>query len=260
MVDAPDSIAAEITGTVPFFKNPEPLSVERHGALGVQKSEADYRFVREVHVVPVTVGEFGPAALNYPIIFAGETKTPLVVMGLRSGENLFVDEQGRVDADAYVPAFVRRYPFVFAEDKDNSRFVVCIDTESDFIVEGGEVALFENGQPTQFTNDAIEFLKTFEQQRQTTMQLVKLLEDHELFEEKDVTFQPRNPDGTEGDRVKVAEYYAASMEKLGALPAETLVQFRDSGALAAIYVHNISLLNWQRVLSRALRRNAPQSA
>ncbi|MCG8441655.1 MAG: SapC family protein [Caulobacterales bacterium] len=259
MSDASGQGSVELVGNLPFYKRPEPLSADRHGQLGVKRN-VNFSFVREAHVVPITVGEFGPAALVYPVIFAGDSKAPLAVMGLRAGENLFVDEAGAVDSEIYMPAFVRRYPFVFAEDRANDRFVVCVDTESDLVAPDGERRLFENGQPTQFTNDSVEFLKSFEQQRQATQQLVKVFQDNDLFENKDVTFQPQYADGSPAEPVKVADYFAVSLEKVGQLPADKLVELRDSGALAAIYVHNLSLLNWQRVLSRALRKSQGASA
>ncbi len=254
----------EITGSVLFFKRPEPLSNERHGRLGVKRSTAPLAFAREAHVVPVTVGEFAAAALSYPIIFAGDKKSPLVVMGLRAGANLFINDEGVLDADMYLPAFIRRYPFVFAQQNpelgENSGYVVCVDAGSDLVTDTPDMPFFENGKPTDFTNEAIEFLTNFEKQRVTTERLVSVLEEHDLFEEKTVNFQPRNADGSLGDPMKVADYYAVSTEKLNKLSPDALVSLRDSAALNAIYIHNVSLLNWKRVIDRAMRQQTPQPA
>src|SRR5690349_3481978 len=106
--------AGAITGNVLFYTNPEPLSREMHGKLGVSRVEKPFGFAKAGHVVPITVAEFGLAALSYPIIFAGEQRQPLAVMGLNAGDNLFVKADGTFDVGAYIPAYIRRYPFVLA--------------------------------------------------------------------------------------------------------------------------------------------------
>ncbi len=259
MADAPATGGGQITGSIPFFKQPEPLAAERHAKYGVKRVDGPLKFASTLNVMPLTVGEFGPAALTYPIIFAGDDKAPLVVMGLREGENLFINDDGKPETDVYIPAYVRRYPFVFAEDKEQDRFVVCVDMGSDLVSEEFDTPFFENGQPSAFTNDAVEFLKNYEGQRRASQQLVKLLADKDLFEVRDVTFRPRLPNGSEGDPQKVAEHFAVSTDKLNALSGADLADMQKSGALAAIYAHQISLQNWQTLIMRSLR-NAPAQA
>ena len=108
----------QLDGNVLFYSQPEPLSFETHGTLGVNALDKPYAFVGASHVVPITVTEFAPGALSYPIVFLGETKQPCAVMGLRQGENLYVTPAGDFRPEAYIPAYVRRYPFVFANDAD----------------------------------------------------------------------------------------------------------------------------------------------
>jgi hypothetical protein len=118
---------APLSGQVMFYRQPEPLSLERHRNLGAKRIERPFAFLLQAHVVPITVNEFGVAAGSYPVIFAGADKTPLAVMGARAGDNVFVSPNGEVDPEAYLPAFVRRYPFVFAADNAGDRLVLCVD-------------------------------------------------------------------------------------------------------------------------------------
>jgi hypothetical protein len=101
---------AQLTGNVLFYSQPEPLSREMHGKLGVKRSEKPYAFAAAAHVVPLTVTEFMPAALSYPVIFVGDARLPVAVLGVNQGDNLFVSEDGTFEPDAYLPAYVRRYP------------------------------------------------------------------------------------------------------------------------------------------------------
>jgi hypothetical protein len=250
-----------ITGQVLFYKNPQPLSAENHGGLGVKQVQQPFAFLREAHAVPVTVTEFGVAAASYPIIFVGDDRTPVAVMGVRQGQNLFVDANGFVIDDHYLPAFVRRYPFVFAADEASDRLLLCIDRAAPMVSNQPDVAFFENGQPSRFTNDAIEFCKEFERQRRATADFVKMIREMDLFEQKTVSFQPRDAQGNEvGPAQKVADYWAISEERLNALPAEKYLELRNNGALGACYAHLVSLLNWSKVIQRAVRMPPPGQA
>ena len=252
---------AGLTGNVLFYKNPQPLNPEQHAGLGVKQIPEPFGFLREAHAVPVTVTEFGMAAASYPVIFVGDEYTPVGVMGVRQGQNLFVTEDGQADQDFYMPAFVRRYPFVFANDNQGERLLLCIDRDAPMVTNQPEVALFENGEPTEFTQNAINFCEEFERQRRATVEFVKIVKSFDLFEQKTVMFQPRDPQGNAvGEQQKIADYWAVDEKKLNELSAEQFEQLREQGALGAIYAHMISLLNWQRVITKALRTAAPAPA
>ena len=244
----------QITGQVLMYSNPQPLSLEQHGDYGLVSSDRPFAFAFAANAVPVQVTEFGPAAVNYPIIFAGEERTPLAVMSVRPNENLFVTE-GRFDPEAYIPAFIRRYPFVTATNPGEEQAIVCIDADAAFLAKGGgDVKLFENGEPTEYTKNAIEFCKNFEVERQRTDSFVKLLKDLDLLEERKQTLTPTNDDGTPGEAIELSEYYAVSEAKLAGLPGDKLVELRDTGALQQIYAHLLSLPLWERLVMKTMQR------
>ena len=201
----------EVTGNVLFYQQPEPLTVELHGKLGVKRQDFPFKFARVGHAIPLTVGEFPLAAVTGPIIFVGDEKLPLAVMGLNPGDNMFVRPDGLFEPGVYVPAYVRRYPFVFANDSQNNQMVLCIDRAAEFIVEGGDMPFFEaDGEPSQYTKNCIEFCNNFEVERQRTTSFVQLLKDLDLFETKTANFTPTNPDGSAGEPQRIAEYFGIS--------------------------------------------------
>lgn len=254
--------APQLAGNVLFYSQPEPLTREQHGKLGLRRSDTPYAFTRAANVVPLMVTEFSAAALSYPVIFAGEAKLPVAVLGVSPNENLFVDANGIYDVDSYLPAYVRRYPFVFAADGANERLIVCIDRAADIIGEDYDVALFEGDEPSEFTKGAIKFCEDFETERRRTETFVELLKTLDLFETRHAMFTPRLADGTAGEPQQVAEYFAVSEDKLNQLPAERLVELRNNGALGQIYAHLISLSGWDRLIARAILRaqNRPAAA
>ena len=256
MTDSP--LAASISGNVLFYKQPEPLTPEHHTGLGVKRVDHPFAFVQGSHIVPLTVGEFAPAALSYPIVFVGEPKTPLAVMGLRQGENLYMTDQGDFRADVYIPGYVRRYPFIYANEQGSDRMILCVDRQADFVTDKFDVAFFEDGKPTEYTQNCVKFCNDFETERQRTTSFIKLLEDNDLFDQRTANFTPRNPDGSAGQPQKIADYFAVSEEKLAKLSSEKLTELRDNGALGQIYAHINSLLGWDRLIALAMAKQAQQ--
>jgi len=253
--------AAPITGNVLFYSKPEPLSPELHGKLGVVQSDKPFAFAKAGHAVPLTVGEFPLAAVTGPIIFVGDEKTPIAVMGLNAGDNMFLQDNGLFEPGVYIPAYIRRYPFVFAQDDAAQQMVLCIDRDASFVVENAETPFFDkDNKPSEYTQRCMEFCNNFEQERQRTMAFVQILKDLDLFEPKVANFTPVNPDGTAGEPQKIAEYFGVSEDKLNALPIEKLKEIRDNGALGQIYAHLLSLVGWDRLIAIALARVPQQPA
>ena len=238
-----------------LYTQPEPLNHEQHGRLGIRTSPTPYKFALTAHAVPLMVTEFGPASMNYPIIFAGEQLLPMAILSIRQNENLFVSPEGAFDADAYVPAYLRRFPFVFADDAENERMIVCIDVAADAVTVGGDLALFDRDQPTEFTKNAIEFCTNYESERRRTESFVKTLKDLDLFELKEAFYTPQNPDGSPGQPVRLADYFAISEAKLRELPLEKLGELRDNGALMQMYAQLISLHGWDKLVARTMVRD-----
>ena len=255
---------AEFSGNVLFYSKPEPLSRDLHGKIGLRRVDKPFGFAAKTNVVPLTVGEFPMAALSYPVIFAGERYQPLAVMGIGQGQNLFVGEDGSFATGAYIPAYIRRYPFVLANDQARGQLVVCIDRASSLLGEDCELPFFdEKGEATAYTNGCIEFCNNFETEGRRTESFISLLKELDLFEVRKATMTPTNPDGTAGEPQPLAEFFAVSEEKLKALPAEKLKELIDNGAVAQIYAHLTSLIGWDRLIAvtmAAAAQNQPTPA
>lgn len=252
VTEGPDG---QLSGNVLLYVQPEPLNPETHGKLGVRTSPNPYRFAARAHAVPLQVSEFGPAAINYPIIFAGESKQPMAILSIRQNESLFISEDGYFEPSAYIPAYLRRFPFVLADDPANERLIVCVDVGTDVLVEGGELALFEGGEATEFTKSAIEFCTNYEGERRRTESFIKLLQDNDLFELKEAFFNPTNPDGSTGEPVRLADYFSVSEEKIKALTPAKLAELRDNGALAMMFAQLVSINAWDKLVARTLLKD-----
>ena len=250
-----------LTGQVLFYKKPELLSKELHAKLGVNPPVERFGFAAKAHFCPMTVPEFGPASLTYPIIFVGAEYQPVAVMGLQEGQNLFTNEKEGFELDAYIPCYIRRYPFVLAgaetdETSGEQKLLVGIDRGYEYVVENAQFPFFENGEPTAYTQRCIQFCNDFETQHQMTQSFVAMLKELDLLEPRTATYTPQNADGSVGGEPQtIAQFFGVSEAKLNALPAEKIMELKANGALQQIYAHLNSLFGWERLIMRALARS-----
>ena len=232
------------------------LDSKRHLDWSIKAGD-DCGFAREVNSVPLLAAEFAKAAENYPIIFAGtkESVLPCIVLGLQKNQNLFVTEEGKWDAD-YLPAFIRRYPFVFSESPENSTFILCIDEDfSGCNQEGRGERLFDSeGNQTNYLEGVVKFLKDYQLSHQATTHFCKQLIELDLLEEVRATYT--GPNAQPG---VLTGFYAVKREKIKELDDEKLVQMVKSDALELIYYHILSLGNFKS-LAKRLPQNATPDA
>ena len=257
---SPDT--SPISGNVLFYSNPEPLSSETHGKIGLRRTDSPFAFAAKSQIVPLTVTEFTLASLSYPIIFAGERRQPLAVMGVNNDSNMFIQANGLFEPGMYIPAYIRRYPFVLAADAANEQLVVCIDRGASMLGDLPDLPFFDPaGQPTEYTKGCIQFCNDFETENRRTESFVALLNELDLLETRKQTYTPNNPDGTAGQPQEIAEYFAVSEDRLKALPDAKLRELMENGALPQIYAHLISLNGWDRLVGLAIfRQNATPTA
>jgi hypothetical protein len=246
---------AQLTGAVLFYSKPEPLSNETHGKIGLRRIDRPFAFAAGAQAVPLTVTEFGVAALSYPIIFAGDRRQPLAVMGVTGDANMFVQPNGYFEVGVYVPAYIRRYPFVLANDANREQLVVCIDRAASMLGDLPDLPFFDPaGQPTDYTKNCIQFCNDYETEIRRTESFVSLLTEFDLFDTRKTTYTPTAPDGSQGPPQEIAEYFAVSEERLKALPDDKVRALLDNGAISQIYAHLTSLAGWDRLISIALAR------
>ncbi|HEY5072802.1 MAG TPA: SapC family protein [Caulobacteraceae bacterium] len=255
MATTPPPDQGQISGSVLFYGKPEPLSSATHTGLGLRRLDRPFAFAAGAQAAPLTVTEFPIAALSYPIIFAGERMQPLAVMGVNADRNIFIQADGAFEPGAYIPAYIRRYPFVLAADAAREQLVVCIDRGAPMLGDLPDLAFFDaKGEPTEYTKGCIQFCNDFEVEARRTESFVNMLKDLDLFETRTSTFTPLNPDGTPSAPQPVAEYFAVSEQKMKALPDEKIRELLDNGAMGHIYAHLASLLGFDRLVVFAATR------
>ncbi len=240
-----------VAGELPLYTRPVPLRADRHGDKAILPSSAPFGFARHTPTVPVTIDEFERAMLDYPIVFYGPRRRAVAVTGLAADRNLFVSADGSYLPGAYVPAYLRRFPFVLACLAEADDRALCIEEDAACVVDReteGALPLFEDGAPTAVVQDAMALCRACEDAERRTDALTAMLDELELFEPRQAHF--RAP-GETGVPTLLLDYVAVSRERVAELGAADLAALRDAGALAAIYAHLFSQANWDVLPVRA---------
>lgn len=220
-----------------FYKKPVPLNKKDHKHKKISAEGRTFAFASGTNSVIIAGVEFSEAAKEYPIVFAqaGEQVVPVALLGLRNEENLYVDESGKWDA-RYIPAFVRRYPFVLAETGESGQRAVCIDEAyAGFSDDTGE-PLFDGEETTPVLQQALDFLEEYQKQYIRTEAFVSRLRENDLLMSLNAKV-----DMVDGQQFGLSGLLAVDERKLLQLSDEQALGMFRTGELSWIYCHLMSM-------------------
>ena len=229
-----------------MFLKPTSLDAEQHRDLRFSPNQP-YDFARELVMIPVIAGEISRVAREMPIVFPRGEGVPQALTGVRPGENLHVKDTGHW-LGRYIPAHIRRYPFVLAEvpvseaqrAEKGRQYAVQFDAAArHFEQPDGHALIDDQGQPTEVLKKVQQVLMALQQDQERTRGLVEQLDKAGLLVERSITV-------TQGEeKHELGGFRLLDEEALARLDAETLARLRDSGALTLAYAHLLSLANLQ---------------
>jgi hypothetical protein len=230
-----------------IYETVVPVSSGRHAKCAVESGKG-FAFSRKINSVPLMAVEFPQATPEYAVVFAqsGDDLVPVVILGARQNENLYLTDEDAWQAK-YVPAFIRRYPFVFSGSDDGNTFTLCVDEAFQGLnYQGRGQALFtEQGQPTPYVDNVLKFLQEYRTQFVRTQAFCKKLKELDLLEPMQAQFTLGS-----GEKMSLAGFLAVDRKRLKALPAETLQQLAANDELELIYLHLQSMRNFIDVKDR----------
>jgi len=240
--------------SLPLFYNAiEPLNATQHGKMKV-RTLLRMAQVGHTHAIPITVDEFTLAQRHYPIVFSvGDNPIPIALMGLNEGVNVFLDDDGRaLDTTVYIPAYVRRYPFLLARlRQDSDELSLCFDPTANAVGDFDEgEALFDGEQPSEATKAILQFCEQFEAAGQRTSSFVEELTKSDLLMDGEVAIQPegfQQPFVYRGFRM-------VDEEKLRNLRGDELRRMNQNGILPLIYAHLFSLTEMRTVFGKQMQQ------
>lgn len=231
-----------------FFRAPLPLDPVRHAKAGLAPVD-NLSFAKATNSIPLNAVEFFEAAKHYPIVFSNEElPMPGVIVGLEN-DNYFVNHKGHWKEGAYIPAYVRKYPFLFMDMPQQQQLVLCVDEGADqYREQGGSHApyLFDGKKPSPLSVNALEFCKSYYEHHILTQ---KFAED---LRRADVLHATRSTARlTSGREIHLDGFLVLDEKKVAQLPDATVLDFHKRGIMPLIYAALLSSSNWKRLVEMA---------
>lgn len=227
-----------------IYERAVSLSTQAHKNFSIDMS-GGYSFSKHVNSVPILAEEFMAASTDCVVVFSGSAGDvfPAVLLSAESNQNKFVDESGAWTG-LYVPAFLRRYPFVFTQGPEAEQLTLCIDEEFEGAnSEGlGERLFSENGTRTQYLESKLQFAVQYQNQHSQTKEFCMRLIELDLLEPAVANFngdasQPRSLSG----------FFRINREKLKAIPPQVLNTMFEKDELELCYIHLQSFRNLHKL-------------
>ena len=231
-----------------FYKRVVPLNRERHGELYIETVNG-YAFAAGTNSIFIAAVEFPLAIGEYPIVFApfGNSIFPVVLLGLKNNQNLFVNDKGDWSA-GYIPAYARRYPFILATPDDGSdKFAVCIDEAYPGFntAKEGQPLFDAKGEHTPMLTQAVNFLKDYQTQVQLTTEFCKSLMELQVLDPMQANVKLQS-----GEEISIGGFQCIKREKLQQLSPGKLADLVKTGQMELIYAHLLSLNNVNKLINK----------
>lgn len=222
-----------------FHNNIVPINVELHGKLKFNRGTG-YGYTAGTATVPIGIGEFELAARSYPILFTDATPPlPVVLLGVRNGWNLFVNEMGAWMPGAYIPALVRAFPFALILDETNGTREFGFEADAACISPTTGQPLFEDGKPASILNEAVAFCDACQADLKEAVSFGAALERTHILEPQSATIDVEG-----GGSVTIDGFRSIDRNRLAAVHDEVILAWRSRNWLLPLYAHLFSAANW----------------
>jgi len=197
--------------------------------------------------VPLGIAEFYEACKDYPILFTKNQEGDWLAIALLgfNDKNVYLDENRRFKKGKYIPAFLRRYPFVLVQNEGQEGFSLGIEEEAleELNASNQHRALFKDDKtPSDLTKNTLDFLVRFQGELQACNALLKEFETWELL-----VAQSANVLDEEGKTHTLNGFFTINEEKLNHLSEKKKLDMCKKGATPFMTAHLISLSNIRRL-------------
>lgn len=222
-----------------MYKNVKLIIKDEDKDLKVKPIE-NYSFALSMAQSIVGIDELFKTCLSYPVLFnKGENNYNAVAfMGLKDGQNLFINSDGVFKEDSYIPSNFRKYPFIYV--KDNDKLHLAYDQDSKSINKKSGEALFDNdGNNTKYLENVVTFMNSFQNSLVNMEQYIKQLDDAGVLEESVTNIN--------NGQYLISGFYKVNEEKLNSLDKYVLRDLVKSGAYKVAIAHLLSHNNFEKL-------------
>jgi hypothetical protein len=234
--------------SAPFAYNDVVPVLKNHRIL--QAGDAVPPTLRRSHALPITFAEMPQVARDYPIVFIKPTDggqlRMVALLGLKPGENLFVNANGQWRGDVYRPAYLRRYPFCMAsvrrDGETSGERIICVESAAIDADRGQPVSNAE-GEALPWWQQTTHFLTEFEADLLRSEKVCDVIEKNGLLEPFTAQAVSKS-----AEIMNLSGMYRVSEAQLGKLKADALRMLISKGIMGRIYAHLMSLDRFAQLL------------
>ena len=221
-----------------FYQTVSLISPQLQPGWGFEPPQS-LAFARNTHAIPITVDEFVIAQRHYPVVFgSGAGSAPIALVGMADGRNLFVDAEGNWAPGTYVPAYVRRYPFILAKQSPDAQDLsLCFDEGSGLFGPDKGQPLFDGQEASDATRNALEFCSQFEAAVNRTRVFMQEIESLGLVIDGEVSLKVAGRD----QPVVYRGFRMVDENRLRELRGDQARKLLANGVLGIIFAHLFSL-------------------
>ena len=227
-----------------IYKNVEVLNKDTHKSLKIDELKG-FDYAKELRDCVISLSEFYQSAKSQPIVFSKNDQGEyfaVALMGLKEQKNLFVQEDGSWKPGEYVPAFIRRYPFVFVSSGE--QLVLAVDTDCPAVNEDqGQMLFDEEGEVTAYTEKVMEFMLEYQQSNAQTQVFIQTLDELDLLETASAELNQ------EGEKLTFTGFSRINEKKFNDLNDEDTLKLVRSGYYKLVTAHLMSLTNFSKLMS-----------
>ena len=231
-----------------FFSSVVGVNPTQHSGLRLDRS-AGFAFAAGAQAIPIGMAEFDAVSQHYPIVFTtGAQPTPMALLGLQDGRNLFVQPNGAWRTESYIPAYARAFPFIFVEDAAKKTLFVGMEPSARQLSTTTGPTLFEDGKPSPALNEAISFCAAFRESLNAAIAFGAAMQEAGLLEEEEA-----NINFAAGGSSRVRGFKVLKPERLAKVEDATYLEWRHRGWISAIYAHIHSTARWSRLVEMTVQ-------
>ena len=246
---------ATSSGMPLFYQKPQVLHFDAHKDMGVVSS-TDYSFTANATAIPLSVSEFMPVIRHYPIVFIdAEGAVPVAITGIKQGRNLMVGADGAWEKNTYIPAYIRRYPFILVQAPDDKdRRILAFETTSGRVKPLSEAPeatpLFKaDGQPSEAIQPMMQLCELYHQHRAHDADFLQAVMAADILVSRHADFE-----FSDKSHYRLDGFQVVDPERYRALPVKTIREWNKNGWTDAIALHLASAQNWGLLLERNHQR------
>lgn len=220
-----------------LYRALEPLDSIKHRNLRYRIKDRPARFAAQASLLPLTFGEIPLAAREIPVMFVnnGGLPWPMAVLGLTSGKNDYIDATGKWNA-AYVPAYLRRYPFLMAKGPAGNTIMAFDPTYDGFDTEDGEALFTDEGKPSEVLETLMRITTDFASAFTATEAVMRKVQEMNILRSISMNVQ-----AVGRPNAQVNGFLMVDEMALRQLPDDRFLELRAQGALAGLYAHMMSV-------------------